>query len=296
MVVAFDNFTYTRLTGSSGPSATLPSGLLAGDQVVLLAHASASASLSSPPSGWVPLHGENYIASRPIYSYVRNWTPGDPTTINLTVTGGEQNLSVLAFRVRGAADHNQWNLGAIGYRADNGTPTTNVAPELETIGHGAVLIVSYETTLAEETSDPTLSSGTLLHHSSQTTMETVTVGSMPSSADTVGPVVITYENSQAVNGAAFLLEVPTEDAPVPLETPNVSVISYVDPVPGTPGTATVSWPQVSGASSYDAYMVTQEEEPVQTDFVVHQTDVNSPYTFTGLNAGRHWLGIQAKVL
>ncbi|MFT4282372.1 hypothetical protein [Microbacterium sp.] len=81
----------------------------------------------------------------------------------------------------------------------------------------------------------------------------------------------------------------------PLDTPEPVVTGYVNPttIAGTDGTATVTWAAVSGAVRYDA-MIAHTAEPLQGDFTLKQTGVTSPYTFTGLGAGTHALGIIAR--
>lgn len=88
------------------------------------------------------------------------------------------------------------------------------------------------------------------------------------------------------------------DAPVtavPLSTPVVTVTGSKDPttVNGTDGEATVTWPAVSGATSYEAWRSTVNN-PGQSDFVLVAEGVTSPYKFVGLGATQHALGIKAK--
>jgi len=63
------------------------------------------------------------------------------------------------------------------------------------------------------------------------------------------------------------------------------------------GEQIVTWAPVAGAASYDAYIVTglgASETPDQEDFSLVAAGVSSPYTFTGLVAGRNAYGIKAK--
>lgn len=81
----------------------------------------------------------------------------------------------------------------------------------------------------------------------------------------------------------------------PLATPVVTVVSSTNPTSvGTAnGTARVSWPAVSGAASYSAYLA-PGLSPSQGDFVLVANNVTSPYDFTGLSVGAQSLGIRAK--
>ncbi len=81
-----------------------------------------------------------------------------------------------------------------------------------------------------------------------------------------------------------------------LDTPTVTLGSVTNPttIGGNDGTAVVSWPAVSNATSYDAYLATGSS-PAQGDFTLVASGVTSPYTFTGLNAGDKAFGIKAKV-
>ena len=78
----------------------------------------------------------------------------------------------------------------------------------------------------------------------------------------------------------------------PLDTPVVTVTD-TEPSSGSDGTATVTWPAVSGAASYVAHLASTAT-PSQGDFTQVETGVTSPYTFTGLTPGAKSFGIQAK--
>lgn len=79
----------------------------------------------------------------------------------------------------------------------------------------------------------------------------------------------------------------------PLATPSITLGAATNPstVGGTNGTQVVSWPSVSGAASYDAY-VSYAVTPTQDDFTRIATGVTSPATLTGLASGA-WVGIKA---
>lgn len=85
------------------------------------------------------------------------------------------------------------------------------------------------------------------------------------------------------------------DVTAPLDTPTVTLGAITNPttIGGSDGTATVSWPAVSNATSYDAYLATGSS-PAQGDFALVASGVTSPYTFTGLTAGEWAYGIKAK--
>lgn len=73
-----------------------------------------------------------------------------------------------------------------------------------------------------------------------------------------------------------------------LATPTVTVTDQAE------GTATVTWPAVAGAASYEAHNATTVASPAQGDFTLVEAGVTSPYTFTGLSADVKWAGIKAK--
>lgn len=81
----------------------------------------------------------------------------------------------------------------------------------------------------------------------------------------------------------------------PLATPTVTLTGSTGPtsIGGSNGTATVSWPAVSGAGAYDAYKAAGTS-PAQEDFTLVASGVTSPYTFTGLSAGGQSVGIKAR--
>lgn len=85
------------------------------------------------------------------------------------------------------------------------------------------------------------------------------------------------------------------DYAAPLGTPVVTVAAQVNPttIGGTNGTVQVTWPAISGATAYDAYVATGGT-PAQGDFTLVASSVTSPYTFTGLSAGIRAYGIRAR--
>lgn len=83
---------------------------------------------------------------------------------------------------------------------------------------------------------------------------------------------------------------------VALGTPVVTLGTTTNPttVGGTNGSQVVTWPAISGAASYQAY-IAPTATPDQSTFVLVASGVTSPYTFTGLTAGQYAFGIKAKV-
>lgn len=81
----------------------------------------------------------------------------------------------------------------------------------------------------------------------------------------------------------------------PLATPVVTITDEVRPttVGGSNGTTTVTWPAVSGATKYDAY-IANTLSPTQDVFTLVDDDITSPFTFTSLAAGPHSFGIKAR--
>lgn len=78
----------------------------------------------------------------------------------------------------------------------------------------------------------------------------------------------------------------------PLATPVLTITGQTDPTTpgGTDGTVTVSWPAVTGAVRYQAGSAPGN---VTSGFTVVNTNVTSPYTFTGLSAGAVTVAIMA---
>lgn len=88
---------------------------------------------------------------------------------------------------------------------------------------------------------------------------------------------------------------PAEWIPaVPLSTPVVTLGAETIPSStGGDGTQVITWPAVSGAASYEAW-IANKLSPDQADFTLRAAGVTSPYTFTGLSAGPHAFGVKAK--
>lgn len=110
-------------------------------------------------------------------------------------------------------------------------------------------------------------------------------------SNTASSRTVRADDIQVNNGAGSRIP----DYAAPLATPVLTLTAQTDPttIGGTDGTATVTWPAVPGAASYDAYAA-PGGSPVQGDFVLFDDNVTSPFTFTGLSAGTRSLGIKAK--
>lgn len=80
-----------------------------------------------------------------------------------------------------------------------------------------------------------------------------------------------------------------------LPTPVVTLGATTHPTTAgaSDGSQVVSWPSVSGASSYEAW-IASGSSPAQNAFSLVAVGVTSPYTFTNLSAGVWSYGIKAK--
>lgn len=108
------------------------------------------------------------------------------------------------------------------------------------------------------------------------------------------PVTVSSSDTSASAAKAYFADSPVVSTP--LSTPVVTLGAKTTPtsVGGSDGTQVATWPAVTGAASYDAF-VSGSATPAQEEFVRVGTNVTSPYTFTGLNPGQHAYGIKAKV-
>lgn len=101
-----------------------------------------------------------------------------------------------------------------------------------------------------------------------------------------------WDDIQVNDGAGS--EIP--DLIEKLSTPVVTLGATTNPstVGGSNGAQVVTWSAVPNAVSYDAY-IASGQSPTQESFTLVQTNVTSPYTFAGLEAGEWSFGIKAKV-
>lgn len=93
----------------------------------------------------------------------------------------------------------------------------------------------------------------------------------PATSDLIGPYTVVLATPDVTLGT----------------TTNVSSIGADD------GKQEVTWDAITGATSYEAW-IADGDTPTQEDFTQVETDVTSPYTFTGLTPGVHSYGIKAK--
>lgn len=84
------------------------------------------------------------------------------------------------------------------------------------------------------------------------------------------------------------------NVPPQLPTPVPTVISQQNPttVGGTNGSISVTWPDVAGAATYTAGIATGHNQT--SGYVVVESNVTSPYTYTGLAAGQYTAVIRAE--
>lgn len=110
----------------------------------------------------------------------------------------------------------------------------------------------------------------------------------------IEPITVSTSDTSATAAKAYFADAPTVSTP--LSTPVVSLGAKTTPttVGGTDGTQVITWPAVSGASTYDAF-VANSSTPAQEDFVRVGTNVTSPYTVTDLAPGAHAYGVKARV-
>lgn len=135
-------------------------------------------------------------------------------------------------------------------------------------------------------------------------MTTVTNANL--TANTLAAVEIgNSAGTQAIDFAAANLQFDngrtTEIGPLSaaLTQPTVTLGASTTPttVGGTNGTQVVTWPAVSGATSYEAWITKNDPNdpsPLQADFTLVATGVTSPYTFTNLSQANYDFGIKAK--
>lgn len=277
-------------TNTDSSTVTVPASAQVGDLLILAAFwLGASAELSTP-SGWV----RDAAAARTGISTMlaTRVATGSESEVTVTSTISQpSHLAVWVLRgVDGISDVNQNNQGS-----GNATftfPTYSASAYkvplhilLAASGTASALTVdSYATGMS--------GIGVDLPNAGQRTAAVLAAGTNWSEA---APGTAMTVSLTSYFGVAYTMALEVSGAPSQLDTPQTTLVSQT-PTSGpglSDGTATISWPAVSGATGYSAHRATNPN-PVEGDFVQVAASVTSPYTFTGLGAGQYALGIRAK--
>ncbi len=176
----------------------------------------ASASLTTPPTGWSLRYGPTTVGSRTVIVYDKVWHTGDPTTLSyVKSTANADGNAVAAYRGLDVAGV----IRGLEKKRQDQSPTnslTNTAPSVTTAAANTrAIVVSAEATSAAESggflTGPTIPSGWTqdFYKAQGTTIQTIAFAHKDlSTAGASGDAIITYQNTQGTNGWAVQLALP----------------------------------------------------------------------------------------
>jgi prepilin-type N-terminal cleavage/methylation domain-containing protein len=164
-----------------------------------------------PPSDWTTLVPLQSAGTLRFMLYGKIKTSSDGSSYAFTGPNDQSSSNSTIMWGSGASPVSEWSVGPLGFRASNGTSTTNVSPAVTAPAKSLVLTISTDRTTANETNVTSITNATPWYFTPQTSskIQTVSVSyTEPSTATTTSPVTVTYPNAQASNGMSLQLVLP----------------------------------------------------------------------------------------
>lgn len=285
-----DTATARSAANTTSLTVTTPASVQAGDLLILVCIWLSSSAVINIPAGWTEAgtDARTGISTRLLW---RTATASDAGA-TVTVTASNSNPSqVTMWVIRGAealgtATATNQGSGSTTLTFPAYSPATNRVPLqialLASSTNAAASITAYATGMTGVDAQ--------LAASNQRTSAVLAAATDWSETITPGTTWTQGGTQFAVKYTVALT--PAAAAEQPLPTPVVTLVSST-PVTGpgrADGTATISWPPVPGANSYDAYRSTTGP----AGFALLASGVTSPYTVTGLPSGNFLLGVRAE--
>lgn len=212
---------------STSASVVVTTGAIpTGSWMVAVVVVGAAAYTHITPAGWTILADSTVMGTRrvAVYGKMRDASESGLTTYTFSHVAGAIEMQATVAWGSGAQDVSHWILGAGQLRA-NITPTTtfnNIARSITTTTPNTLaLIVSAEATIATESAITSITGATEWFFAAQGTgdvpaaIETVEVGYInQATAGATGDVTIVYPNTQANNGWAMQIGIPSASQPI----------------------------------------------------------------------------------
>jgi prepilin-type N-terminal cleavage/methylation domain-containing protein len=204
-----------QVLGTGSPSVLSATTAFAetGDLLVAAFCIANTSGVMVPPTGWTQIVARTTMGTRGIQVFAKIRESSDGSTYSFGVPAAFARRGVLIALDNTAASVSNLVVGSLGIRNVNGTSFTNVAPSITTaVNNTYVLTISAEATTADDTVAPSVTAGgatSWFWTDDTSTLETFTVAYLEqASAGPTSPITITYQNTQASNGAAFQLGIP----------------------------------------------------------------------------------------
>lgn len=191
----------------------------------------------TPPAGWTQLFAKTSLGSRACVAYY--YTKTDEFEVEATFTASAATgLKHALLGVLGAAPAN-WIVGPVWTRALHGTTLTTVIDGVTTLtDDNLALALAFEATTAAESPNTIVGVNNgfveIGYAAQNTIIETIWAGTKDIAvAGDVGDTTVTYQNTQASNGAGIMIAFPQGPLipiglPVMLGDGSIARISYVN--------------------------------------------------------------------
>lgn len=201
----------TGLTTTVDPAVpTGGSALQTDDWMIVVFHSFGLGSITAP-AGWENVTALLSPGTSEVRVFAKKRLFGETSYV---FTQDVTNVRCIAmFWIQGADEYVNWVIGAAGLRAVTGTSFTNVAPSITVPADCLVLNLSAERTTADELADPTVDVGTKWFVTQGNIDEGIFVSYETPAAGATGTRTTTYPNTQASNGVALLVGIPSPAAP-----------------------------------------------------------------------------------
>ena len=206
----------TRSVRTGNASTTISTAsLVEGDHVFLMIQwGDVVNTLVAPGTGWDVVLPKTSMGTRSAMLLHKKYTSADGASYTITLSAATSiTISLCAFYE--AKEYSDFIIGASKLRNSiTENDNTNIAPAVVMPAAGVVCVFSFEATAAQDTVSPTVSPGTFWHWSASTIGDTQTEQNVLAYQNTavgatMGPYTITYQNTQASNGLAIAVGIPT---------------------------------------------------------------------------------------
>lgn len=214
------------------------SDIVVGETAVVALNIGSTSATITPPAGWVEVFAKTTLGSRACVAY--RFTKTDELEVEAVFTASASTgMKHALLGVLGAAPAD-WIVGPVWNRAGgHGTTTTTIIDGVNTLtADNVALVLAFEATTAAESPNTIVGVDNgfveLGYAAQNTIIETIWAGTkdIPTASD-VGDTTVTYQNTQASNGAGVMIAFPQGPfipmgALVTLGNGTLARLSYID--------------------------------------------------------------------
>lgn len=212
------------------------SGIAVGEHAIVALNIGSTTATVTAPAGWTAVFTKTTLGSRACVAY--RFTKTDELEVDATFTmSASTGIKHALIGVLGA-DPADWIVGPVWTRTAHGTSTTTVIDGVTTLtADNIALALAFEATTAAESPNTIVgvdNSFVELGYAAQSAIiETIWAGTKDiAAAGDVGDTTVTYQNTQASNGAGVMIAFPQGPfipmgLPVMLGDGSIARISYI---------------------------------------------------------------------